>query len=66
VNIILNGEARRTPDLGTVADLARWLQLPDFGSAVEVNGEVVRRADHPSVPLRDGDKIEVVRLVGGG
>jgi thiamine biosynthesis protein ThiS len=33
---------------------------------VELNGEVIRRADHPATPLKEGDRLEVVRLVGGG
>lgn len=62
----INGELRDTPGLATVADLAAWLELPTFGSAVELNGEVVRRADQPTTPLQEGDRLEVVRLVGGG
>nr|WP_275976479.1 sulfur carrier protein ThiS [Geothrix alkalitolerans] len=62
----INGEIRDTPALATVADLATWLDLPAFGSAVELNGEVIRRADHPATPLKEGDRLEVVRLVGGG
>nr|WP_279341579.1 sulfur carrier protein ThiS [Geothrix sp. SG200] len=62
----INGEFRDTPALATVADLAIWLDLPAFGSAVELNGEVIRRADHPATPLKEGDRLEVVRLVGGG
>lgn len=62
----INGEACDTPALATVADLAAWLDLPAFGSAVELNGEVIRRADHPATPLKEGDRLEVVRLVGGG
>ena len=62
----LNGELRETPELGTLADLATWLALPAYGSAIELNGEVVRRAEHGATPLREGDRLEVVRLVGGG
>lgn len=62
----LNGEVRETPDLATLADLAAWLDLPAFGSAIELNGEVIRRIDHPATPLKEGDRLEVVRLVGGG
>lgn len=62
----INGEDVDTPELGTVADLARWLELPSFGSAVELNGAVVRKAEHASTPLKAGDRLEVVRLVGGG
>lgn len=62
----INGETRDTTRLATVADLAAWLDLPAFGSAVELNGEVIRRADHPATPLKEDDRLEVVRLVGGG
>jgi thiamine biosynthesis protein ThiS len=66
VKVWINGQAQDTPMLETVADLAAWLRLPAFGSAIELNGEVIRRADHPSTPLKEGDRLEVVRLVGGG
>jgi sulfur carrier protein len=66
VRLRINGEVRQTPVLATVADLATWLNLPVFGSAIELNGEVVRRAEHPATPLKEDDRLEVVRLVGGG
>ena len=62
----LNGDPQDTPELATLADLAAWLALPAFGSAIELNGEVIRRADHGTTLLREGDRLEVVRLVGGG
>ncbi len=66
MQLILNGAPREAPELATLADLAAWLALPAFGSAIELNGEVIRRADHPATPLKEGDRLEVVRLVGGG
>jgi thiamine biosynthesis protein ThiS len=66
VKLVLNGVSREVPALATVAELAAWLDLPGFGSAVELNGEVVRRGDHGATPLREGDRLEIVRLVGGG
>ena len=66
MQLIINGEALDTPQLNTVADLARWLGLPNFGSAVELNGSVIRKADHANISLKEGDRLEIVRLVGGG
>ena len=66
MQLILNGEPRETPALATLAELAAWLRLPSFGSAIELNGTVVRKADHAATPLREGDRLEIVRLVGGG
>ncbi len=66
MRLIINGEQREAPAMATVADLALWLELPAFGSAVELNGQVVRKPDYPASGLREGDRLEVVRLVGGG
>ena len=62
----LNGQDRDLPPFATVADLAVWLKLPAFGSAIELNGRVVRRVHHGETPLKEGDRLEVVKLVGGG
>ena len=34
--------------------------------AVEVNEEVVPREQHATTELREGDRVEIVTLVGGG
>jgi thiamine biosynthesis protein ThiS len=34
--------------------------------AVEHNGEIIERATWSSVTLREGDTVEIVRMVGGG
>jgi sulfur carrier protein len=34
--------------------------------AVEHNGEIIPRTSFTRVTLRDGDKVEIVRMVGGG
>lgn len=34
--------------------------------AVAVNGDVIPRGQHASVTLEDGDRVEIVRPVGGG
>jgi thiamine biosynthesis protein ThiS len=66
VKLVINGKEREAPALATVADLARWMELPAHGTAVELNGAVIPRRLHGEHPLRDGDRLEVVRLVGGG
>ena len=66
MRLFINGQEKQAPALSSVAELAAWLQLPTFGAAVELNGEVIRRAEHSATTLKDGDRLEVVRLVGGG
>lgn len=66
MRLVINGGWREVPNLATLADLASWLALPAFGSAIELNGEVIPRARHGETPLCDGDRLEIVKLVGGG
>ena len=52
--------------LQTVADLLAFLGLPGRHVAVEVNLHVVPKAQHAAHRLQEGDRIEIVTLVGGG
>ena len=64
--IVFNGEPRETAENITIADLLEDLNLTPRHVAVEVNREIVPRASHRDHVLRDGDRLEVVTLVGGG
>lgn len=66
MNLIINGQDEEIPHVQTLADLASWLKLPSFGSAIELNGAVIRKAEYPATSLNPGDRLEIVRLVGGG
>ncbi len=66
VSVLVNGEPREIKSPATVADLLRRLELPLRGVAVEVNQQIVPRARHAEHRLTDGDRLEIVSLVGGG
>jgi sulfur carrier protein len=66
VTIVLNGSTREAPEGATVLLLLETIGLARGRVAVEVNGRVIRREDHPRVALRDRDHVEVVQFVGGG
>lgn len=66
MNITLNGEQRAFDEPLTVAQLVTKCELTPDRVAVEVNEQVVRRAKHSETALRDGDRVEIVTLVGGG
>jgi thiamine biosynthesis protein ThiS len=66
VKIVLNGEEREVSAGATLHDLVESLSLAPERVAVELNGEVVRRADWPRVTLEEDDRVEVVHFVGGG
>lgn len=66
MTIQLNGEQREVPEELTLAGLIEWLELPSDRVAVERNLEVVKRSSWSEVRIEDGDRLEIVRMVGGG
>jgi len=66
MQIEVNGQQREVAEGTTIATLLRELDVKLPQVAVEVNLEVVPRAQHPYHKLRPGDRLEVVTLVGGG
>ena len=66
MNIQVNGQGREIATGSTVANLLGELGVTQPHVAVEVNLEVVPRAEHSETVLSDGDRVEVVTLVGGG
>ena len=66
MNVQVNGEGREIAVGSTVAKLLGELGITQPHVAVEVNLEVVPRAEHRDTVLNEGDCVEVVTLVGGG
>lgn len=65
-NITLNDAARTVASGLTIEGLLVDLKLQPRFLAVELNRRVVPRADHATTLLSDGDRVEIVTLVGGG
>ncbi|QDT70307.1 Sulfur carrier protein ThiS [Planctomycetes bacterium MalM25] len=66
MTIQLNGEPRDVPEGCSIAALLELLEVRMKGVAVERNQQVIPRAKHGSTQLSEGDRVEVVTLVGGG
>jgi sulfur carrier protein len=66
MNIQVNGKPQEIIAGATVAKLLGELGVTQPHVAVEVNLEVVPRAQHSKTVLCEGDRVEVVTLVGGG
>ncbi len=65
VIIYLNGESR-TVSTGTLIDLVSELGLEQRMIAIERNLEVVPKSEYASTQLKEGDRIELVHMIGGG
>ncbi|HOX43554.1 MAG TPA: sulfur carrier protein ThiS [Myxococcota bacterium] len=66
MHIELNGEARSYPAPVRLLGLLAALGLSPQAVAVERNGQLVPRDGFGALELQDGDRLEIVRLVGGG
>jgi sulfur carrier protein len=66
VIVQVNGEPREVDEGTTVAALVQSLGLTAPHLAVELNLDVVPRALHAETFLGEGDRLEIVTLVGGG
>ena len=66
MTLTVNGESRSVADGLTLAQLVRELGLERNPIAIELNRQVVPRDRHGEVRLTNGDRLEIVTLVGGG
>jgi thiamine biosynthesis protein ThiS len=66
MTITLNGESRSIAAVETIAALVRELNLVPATLLIEHNGLALHREEWNSHALRDGDKIEFIRVVAGG
>jgi len=66
VHVVVNGETCELAEGASVAELLDQLKLAGRFVAVERNLEIVPRQKHAECRLADGDRLEIVTLVGGG
>jgi thiamine biosynthesis protein ThiS len=66
MKLTINGEEKEFQSVATVAALVETLGIKGDRVAVELNRDIVPRAQWAAADLHDGDKLEVVHFVGGG
>jgi sulfur carrier protein len=66
MKITVNGRAMEVADGLSVEALLRHLAVRREYTAVAVNREITPKASYASVALREGDRVEIVRPMGGG
>ncbi len=65
IDLTLNGQLRSS-SAATIEALLQQLQLADNQVAIELNGTIIPREAFSTTPLQQGDRLEIVRFVGGG
>ena len=66
MKLIINGEERTFEGVSNVAELIDKLGIKGDRVAVELNREIVSRAQWTESALKESDKLEIVHFVGGG
>ena len=66
VTITVNGKTMDVEPGLTVDGLLTLLNVKREYTAVAVNREITPRSDYGTVKLSEGDKVEIVRPMGGG
>ena len=64
--IILNGVQKEIPNGWYISNLLKQLQVDKKEVAVERNLNVVVKSNFETTDLENGDRVEIVRFVGGG
>ena len=66
MELMVNGEPRTLPEGTTVAQLLEQLAIKPERVVVEVNLDILKRAEHSARVLQADDRVEIVQFVGGG
>ena len=66
MHLFINGDQKTFDAPLSLAQLIEQLGMKSDRVAVELNREIVARADWAQTRLNDGDRLEVVHFVGGG
>jgi sulfur carrier protein len=66
MELTVNGVRQQVADGSPVTQLLATLQVVPERVVVEVNLKILKRAEHATTILKEGDQVEIVRFVGGG
>lgn len=66
ITISINSEQKKIPRETLLSDAIIQWGFGETKIAVAINGEFVPRSTYTQRPLIDGDKIDIVKPIGGG
>lgn len=66
MQLFVNGESNDYANVTTLSQLITELGMKGDRVAVELNRDIVSRAQWAETQLHDGDRLEIVHFVGGG
>ena len=66
MQIVVNDKASQLPNNSTIHELLASKYITPESVMVCINGEIIGRSFWETSMLKDGDNVEVIRIVGGG
>jgi sulfur carrier protein len=66
ITVSANGHPHEVPAKSTVADFLQEIDVTPAYVVVQVDGVLIARSEFEQIVLQQGNKIEIVTLVGGG
>ncbi len=67
MKLTINGETREFPDtLQTLPEVLHTLGIPLQALLVEHNGVALHRSEWEGRPVKEGDRLELLRIAAGG
>ncbi len=66
MKITVNGQTMEVAEGLTLEGLLRNLNVRMEYTAVALNREVVKKSEYSGTKLKDNDRVEIVRPIGGG
>jgi len=66
IKIFINGDLKKFPQKINIVSVLESLDISSKHIAIEINESLVFRSDWQQTTLRDGDKVEIVKAIGGG
>ena len=66
IKIFINGDLKKFPKETNIVSVLELLNISSKHIAIEINENLVFRSDWQETNLKDGDKVEIVKAIGGG
>ena len=64
--ITLNGKKQKLREEMPLSRLLAEFKVEERAVAIEVNGNIIPRSEFSNLEIKEGDTIELLRVVGGG
>ena len=66
IQIVVNGKDWQVDSGSTIANLLGRIKLSPIVCVVEINGEIQDKKTYNTAALKNGDRVEIIRMMAGG